>query len=162
MLPIAVQSAEASWYCRSSASRTYFTVRDLPNCFNRLFRQTADVPLLRPRVAMLAGTGILTSCPSAAPPLQRVRLRTRLTLIRLALIRNPWTSGVRVSHPHCRYLCLHLLFQTLQQASRPIFNADWNAPLPIFSYPTASVVCFMPAHYPYPTARPVSCYALFE
>ena len=162
MLPIAVQSAEASWYCHASAGFTYLTVNPIPKHFNRLFRQTADVPLLRPRVAMLAGTGILTSCPSAAPPLQRVRLRTRLTLIRLALIRNPWTSGVRVSHPHCRYLCLHLLFQTLQQASRPIFNADWNAPLPIFSYPTASVVCFMPAHYPYPTARPVSCYALFE
>ena len=135
MLRIAVTSAEASVYCHSSASLTYFTVRDIPNCFNRLFRQTADGSLLRPRFAMLAGTGILTSCPSAAPPLQRVRLRTRLTLIRLALIRNPWTSGVRVSHPHCRYLCLHLLFQTLQQPSRTTFNADWNAPLPIFYIP---------------------------
>ena len=149
-------------YCRASASLTCLTVRNIPKRFNRLFRQTADVPLLRPRFAMLAGTGILTRWPSAAPPLQRVRLRTRLTLIRLALIRNPWTSGVRVSHPHCRYLCLHLLFQTLQHASQRTFDADWNAPLPILNYPTASVVCFMPAHYPYPTARPVSCYALFE
>ena len=104
---------------------------DLPKHFNLLFRQQAAVSLLRPRFAMLAGTGILTRRPSAAPPLQRVRLRTRLTLIRLALIRNPWTSGVEVFHLHCRYLCLHLLFHTLQQASRPIFNAEWNAPLPI-------------------------------
>ena len=44
----------------------------------------------------------------------RLRLRSRLTLIRLALIRKPWSFGVRVSHPHYRYLCLHLLFQTLQ------------------------------------------------
>ena len=135
MLRIAVTSAEASVYCHSSASLTYFTVWNIPNCFNRLFRQTADGSLLRPRFAMLAGTGILTSCPSAAPPLQRVRLRTRLTLIRLALIRNPWTSGVGVSRPHCRYLCLHLLFQTLQQPSRTTFNADWNAPLPIYHIP---------------------------
>ena len=132
MLPIAVTSAEASVYCRASAAPTCLTVDPLPKRFNRLFRQTADVPLLRPRFAMLAGTGILTRCPSAAPPLQRVRLRTRLTLIRLALIRNPWTSGVGVSHPHCRYLCLHLLFRTLQQPSRITFNAERNAPLPIF------------------------------
>ena len=135
MLHRAVTSAEASVYCHSSASQTYFTVRDIPNCFNHLFRQMAAASLLRPRVAMRAGTGILTSCPSAAPPLQRVRLRTRLTLIRLALIRNPWTSGVGGSHPHCRYLCLHLLFRTLQQPSRITFDADRNAPLPIFHIP---------------------------
>ena len=135
MLPIAVRSAEASRYCRASAPHTCFTVWDIPRRFNRLFRQTADVPLLRPRFAMLAGTGILTRCPSAAPPLQRVRLRTRLTLIRLALIRNPWTSGVGVSHPHCRYLCLHLLFRTLQHTSQCTFNAERNAPLPIFHIP---------------------------
>ena len=135
MLRIAVTSAEASVYCHSSANLTYLTVRPIPNCFNHLFRQMAVVSLLRPRVAMLAGTGILTRCPSAAPPLQRVRLRTRLTLIRLALIRNPWTSGVGVSHPHCRYLCLHLLFHTLQQTSRFTFNVEWNAPLPISCIP---------------------------
>ena len=132
MLRIAVQSAEASWYCRVSAGATCLTMAPLPKHFNHLFRQMADVSLLRPRVAMRAGIGILTDCPSTAPPLQRVRLRTRLTLIRLALIRNPWTSGVGGSRPHCRYLCLHLLFQTLQQTSRPTFNADWNAPLPIY------------------------------
>jgi hypothetical protein len=60
-----------------------------------------------------------------------VCLRPRLTLIRLALIRKPWSSGVRVSHPHYRYLCLHLLFQTLQHALRHTFDADWNAPLPV-------------------------------
>ena len=60
----------------------------------------------------------------------RVVLRPRLTLIRLTLIRNPWSCGVNVSHTHYRYLCLHLLFQTLQQASRLAFSTVWNAPLP--------------------------------
>ena len=61
----------------------------------------------------------------------RLRLRSRLTLIRLALIRKPWSFGVRVSHPHYRYLCLHLLFQTLQHDLHHAFYADWNAPLPV-------------------------------
>ena len=61
----------------------------------------------------------------------RLSLRPRLTLNRLSLFRKPWSSGVRVSHPHYRYLCLHLLFQTLQPPSRTAFDADWNAPLPI-------------------------------
>jgi hypothetical protein len=40
----------------------------------------------------------------------RVQLRSRLTLIRLALFRKPWLFGVNVSHIHYRYSCLHLLF----------------------------------------------------
>ena len=35
-------------------------------------------------------------------------------------------------------------------------------PYRYYSYPTASAAAFMPAHHPYPPARPVSCYALFE
>src|SRR5690606_33874370 len=38
----------------------------------------------------------------------------------------------------------------------------WNAPLPIYFNPTASVVHFMPVYYPCPIARLVSCYALFK
>ena len=60
----------------------------------------------------------------------RLRLRPRLTLIRLTLIRNPWSCGVNVSHIHYRYLCLHLLFHALQRTSRHAFPAPWNAPLP--------------------------------
>ena len=61
----------------------------------------------------------------------RLPLRSRLTLIRLALIRNPWSCGEGVSRPLCRYLYLHLLFQDLQQGSRPTFCGYRNAPLPI-------------------------------
>ena len=149
-------------YCHASAPIWDLPHISIPLRFNQLFRQLAEVPPLRPRVAILTSAGILTGCPSDTPPLQRVLVRPRLTLIRLALIRNPWPSGVGVSHPHCRYLCLHLLFWTLQNTSRYPFNADQNAPLPIFKYPTASVVRLMPVYYPYPTARLVSCYALFK
>ena len=94
----------------------------------------------------------------------RLPLRSRLTLIRLALIRNPWPCGVGVSRPHCRYLCLHLLFRTLQRGSRHAFDAVRNAPLPMAHIAPSHGfgTGLMPDYYPRPAARPVSCYALFE
>ena len=64
----------------------------------------------------------------ATPPLQRRRLRSRLTLIRLALIRKPWSSGVGVSRPHCRYSCLHLPYTALHRISRCGFQAQGMLP----------------------------------
>ena len=87
--------------------------------------------LLRHSIAIPVSTGILTSCPSTNLPLQQGRLRPRLTLIRLALIRKPKSIGGQVSHLPYRYLCLHLLFQTLQHDLHHTFYADWNAPLPL-------------------------------
>ncbi|KAF7276197.1 hypothetical protein GWI33_010828 [Rhynchophorus ferrugineus] len=69
---------------------------------------------------------MLTRCPSAAP--FRVRLRPRLTLIRLALIRKPWSFGGRVSRPPYRYSCLHLLFHKVHHASPPGFAPDGMLP----------------------------------
>lgn len=51
----------------------------------------------------------------------RLILRPRLTLIRLALIRKPWSFGGRVSHPPYRYLCLHLLFRKVHRPLRTGF-----------------------------------------
>ena len=56
------------------------------------------------------------------------RVRSRLTLNRLALFRNPWSSGEGVSRPLCRYLYLHLLFRTLQDISRYPFAASGMLP----------------------------------
>ena len=46
----------------------------------------------------------------------RPRLRGRLTLLRLALSRNPWTSGERVSHPLYRYSRQHSRYRSLQRS----------------------------------------------
>ena len=137
MVTCAVGSPEGSPYCPISADRGDLPPRTWHTSFNGLFRQPAAVSLLRPRVAHAGSCGILTA--SAIGYASRLPLRTRLTLIRLALIRNPWSFGVGVSRPHCRYLCLHLLFQALQRPSRDAFNAPWNAPLPTLTGPTASV-----------------------
>ena len=61
----------------------------------------------------------------------RPRLRDRLTLRGLALRRNPWTFGERVSHPLYRYSCQHSHFRYLQHTSRYTFTGLRNAPLPL-------------------------------
>ncbi len=52
----------------------------------------------------------------------RPRLRDRLTLSRLALLRNPWAYGERVFHPLYRYSCQHGLFCNVQPFLRSAFN----------------------------------------
>ena len=60
----------------------------------------------------------------------RARLRGRLTLLRLALSRNPWSFGERASHPLYRYSCLHSHFRYLHDPLPDRFAGLRNAPLP--------------------------------
>ena len=92
-----------------------------PTPFNRLFRQPAGLSLLRLHVAPSGSDGIFTV--SSIGLAVRLCLRSRLTLIRLALIRNPWSYGEEVSRLLYRYLYLHLLFRPLQQRSSATFVA---------------------------------------
>ena len=132
----AIASCKHSAYCQVRLSRWVCLPRSTPTPFNRLFRQPAGLSLLRLHVAPCASTGILT-CSSIGLAV-RLSLRSRLTLIRLALIRKPWSFGEGVSRPLYRYLYLHLLFRTLQSTSRYAFDAERNAPLPILTYPMSS------------------------
>ena len=120
----------------SSAQRPDLPGLRIPTLFNGLFRQSAAVSLLRPRFTPGDSNGIFTV--SSIGSASRLPLRSRLTLIRLALIRKPWSFGGRVSRPPYRYSYLHLLFHALQQGSSLIFDAAWNAPLPSISGSTAS------------------------
>ena len=131
-----------------------------PTPFNHLFRQMAGLSLFRLHITLYASKGILTF--SSIGLAFRLILRTRLTLIRLALIRNPQSSGEGVSRPLYRYLYLHLLFQTLQRTLQFSFNADWNAPLPIHKEFHSFGSMLIPDYYPCTAARLVSCYALFR
>ena len=122
----------------SALARICLRNRRLPP-LNALFRQRAGVSLLRPSFAAAASNGILTVSSIACA--SRLRLRPRLTLIRLALIRKPWSYGEGVSRPLYRYLYLHLLFQTLHNASGRCFGASAMLPYrPCLTHgPTASV-----------------------
>ena len=111
-----------------------------PTPLNRLFRQTAAVSLPRLHVALWGSNGILTV--SAIGLAVRLSLRSRLTLIRLALIRKPQSFGGRVSRPPYRYSYLHLLFHALQRGSSPIFTAHGMLPYhPIGSTASARGLC---------------------
>ena len=107
-------------------------------CFQRAFRLPAGVSLLRLPIAAETSNGILTV--SSIGFGSRLILRSRLTLIRLALIRKPWSFGEGVSRPLYRYLYLHLLFQKLQHASLHTFVAVGMLPyrLQISCNPTSS------------------------
>ena len=122
-----------------SASDAYFTTPNLPTPFNGLFRQPAAVSLLRPRFTHTPSNGMFTV--SAIRSASRLPVRSRLTLIRLALIRNPWSFGEGVSRPLYRYLYLHLLFPNLQRVSRHAFDDVGMLPYRLASKtsPTASV-----------------------
>ena len=126
---LSILSASARW--------ADLPARRLPTSFNLRFRRQAGVSLLRLHIAPISSNGIFTV--SSIGCAVRLRLRARLTLIRLALIRNPWSFGERGSRPLYRYLYLHLLFHYLQHSSRKTFCGSWNAPLPIVANSTASV-----------------------
>ena len=146
-------------YCQVRLGRWICLPSSAPTPFNRLFRQPAEVSLPRPRVARMASAGILTG--SSICFAFRLIIRLRLTPGRLTSPGNPWSCGGGESHPPYRYLCLHLLFQTLHGRSRGRFGADWNAPLPTLACPAASARGLIPDYYPCPIPRLVSCYALF-
>ena len=126
MVTTAVGLPGGAPYCPVSARRGDLPPQRLPTRFNVLFRQHAGVSLLRLHITGTAGQRILYRLSIVCA--LRLPLRPRLTLIRLALIRNPWPSGEGVSRPLCRYLCLHLLFRGLQQASRPAFAGGGMLP----------------------------------
>ena len=132
-----------------------------PTPFNGLFRQAAEVSLLRLHFTYTCASNVILNVSSIGLSL-RMSLRSRLTLGRLTLIRKPQSSGEGVSRPLYRYLYLHLLFQTLQHTSRQAFDADWNAPLPIRKESRSFGGALIPDYYPRRVPRPVSCYALFE
>ena len=137
-----IASRMRSAYYQVRISRRICLPQSTPTPFNRLFRQPAGLSLLRLHVARGTSMGILTH--SSIGVAVRLSLRSRLTLIRLALLRKPWSFGGGVSRPPYRYLYLHLLFHYLQRGSSPIFSGEWNAPLPCLSTSTASARTLCP------------------
>ena len=144
LITTAVSAPGGLLYCQVRHGMRHLTRFRIPTLFNGRFRRPAGVPLLRLPVAAESSAGMLTG--SSIGSSLRMPLRSRLTLIRLALIRNPWSFGGRVSRPPYRYLYLHLLFRGLQRTSRHTFCGLRNAPLPIRLLPdsTASAADLCP------------------
>ena len=87
LLHITIGSPRGSPYYRPSAPRAHLTTQGLPKGFNVLFRQYADASPLCPSIAPQGSIRILTDSPSTDP--FGPSLRSRLTPIRLTLIRKP-------------------------------------------------------------------------
>ena len=92
----------------------------------------------------------------------RVPLRSRLTLVRLALSRKPWVCGAHVST--C-VVVTHAYIFFSRRSSKP--HGSPSTPTGMLPYHSlkesfASAVVLMPGYYPRVIARLVSCYALFK
>ena len=79
----------------------------------------------------------------------RPRLRGRLTLLRLALSRNPWSFGEGVSHSLYRYSCQHSHFQYLHGPSRvPLQRLmERSATAYLAIYPHLRCMALAPLHF---------------
>ena len=147
-----------------SASVAYFTTSDLPYTpFNAAIPSASDVSLLRPRFTHTPSNGMFTV--SAIRSASRLPVRSRLTLIRLALIREPLVFRRGGFSPLYRYLYLHLLFPNLQRVSRHAFDDVGMLPLPtcLLDKSHSFGTGLMPDYYPRsPRSTKVSCYALFK
>jgi hypothetical protein len=123
-----MRSSEDSRYCRVSA---LYEGADLPTPpAYTLQRTSVSARALRfrvtPQVNAVRWYGNVD--PFSIAYAFRPRLRSRLTLFRLTLNRNPWAYGGQVSHLSYRYSCLHLLFQKLHHASQRGFCATGMLP----------------------------------
>ena len=162
MLTSAFRLSGDARYFQGQLSAGMCLRRSAPTPFNVLFRQHAGVSLLRLSFTAEPSNGILTV--SSIEYASRLSLRSRLNLIRLALIRMPWFCGEGVSRSLYRYLCLHLLFHPLQPTSRSTFSAVMECSPTNLSLDRFHVfgTVLMPDYYPCRTTRLVSCYALFK
>ena len=116
-----------SEYCRGSAWWPADLPAGRPTPFNaRPSGRGSVTSASRLSLALEGGTGIFNRF--AIVYALRLRLRSRLTLIRLALIRNPWVFGGRVFHPSCRYSCLQFRFQKFHGVSQLRFSTAGMLP----------------------------------
>ena len=67
LVTIAIRLPGGARYCHVSAGPVDLPAEPLPTRFNALFRQCADVSLLRLRIALHTSNRFFTVCPSAAP-----------------------------------------------------------------------------------------------
>ena len=92
------------------------------------------------------------------------RIRSRLTLGRRSLPRNPYAFGGKDSHLSFRYSYQHSHFPQVHHSLQSGFNPVGTLPYPMYLkyIATASVPYFSPANLRRRVSRPVSYYALFK
>ena len=160
-------SAASCLFPDSPHHASAFQQTDLPVCqptrLHALFQPRACLPscvtpsLNRslPVLEYLPVVHLLRSLP---------RIRSRLTLGRRSLPRNPYAFGGMDSHHSFRYSYQHSHFPEVHRTFQCDFNPQGTLPYPMYlSYiATASVPYFSPGNLRRRVSRPVSYYALFK
>jgi hypothetical protein len=108
----------SAWVCSTSPPVSVSGTVHLPVLFPEPIQRPPQSDKGRPHFTAVTSGGPGNVHPVAIGYGCRPRLRGRLTLRGLALRRNPWTFGERVSHPLCRYSCPHSHFPYLHGPSR--------------------------------------------
>lgn len=67
LITVTIHATEALWYYQVSAVPADLPTKPIPTPFNELFRQFADLSLLRYSIEYYTGMGILTHSPSTSP-----------------------------------------------------------------------------------------------
>ena len=120
----------------------------LPYCVTPSLKQSLPVLEYQPVVHLLR------SLP---------RIRSRLTLRRRSLLRNPYAFGGMDSHHSFRYSYQHSHFCEVHRSLQNDFSPHRTLPYPTtYVVATASVSYFSPGNLRRRVSRPVSYYALFK
>ena len=127
----------------------YHSRADLPSCVTPSFKRLLPVLEYQPVVHLLR------SMP---------RIRSRLTLRRRSLLRNPYAFGGKDSHLSFRYSYQHSHFPQVHRTLQFDFYPMGTLPYPVHftCTATASVSYFSPGNLRRRVSRPVSYYALFK
>ena len=115
--------------------------------------------LLRPSIAIIRSTGILTCFPSTT---LSPRLRGRLTLSRLTLDRKPWSSGGEFFTP---FIVTHVSIRTSDTSSKLLSSpstAYRTLPYHAQMHPQLRLLVLAPLNLPRRPTRLVSYYAFFK
>ena len=127
LLGIAMSSPVGSLYCRLSAlMRSGFAYSSAYGLQRTSVRARTLRFCVTPYINAFGRYGNVD--PFSIAYAFRPRLRSRLTLFRLTLNRNPWAYGGQVTLLSYRYSCLHFLFQKLHHLSRDGFSAAGMLP----------------------------------
>ena len=128
--------------------RNFHSPACLPSCVTPSLKQSLPV------LEYLPVVHLLRSLP---------RIRSRLTLGRRSLPRNPYAFGGTDSHRSFRYSYQHSHFSGVHRPFQDDFSPRRTLPYPTtYVVATASVPYFSPGNLRRRVSRPVSYYALFK
>ena len=142
------QDADLPTSCPTRLYRNFHSPACLPSCVTPSLKQSLPV------LEYLPVVHLLRSLP---------RIRSRLTLGRRSLPRNPYAFGGTDSHRSFRYSYQHSHFPEVHRTFQCDFSPQGTLPYPTtYVVATASVPYFSPGNLRRRVSRPVSYYALFK